>query len=130
MWRRVAATLRKGAGPLVPIVEGEADQRLPQSGGLADLVAGRRTTISVRTGVSTAGVRLLRRDTASRQTNAGHIFHRTFGADPEVIPWKRQEIPGATGWWNDTLAEHSPAITPALEATLAEVAAEIQGRGL
>lgn len=131
MWRRVAAALRKGASPLVPAVEAEAAKRLPQSGGLAKLVADRHTTISVRTGISTAGVRLIRRkDSAGRQLNSGHVYHKTFGIDPKVIPWKRQETPGAKGWWTEPLVEKSPAITPALEAVMREVADEIQGRGI
>lgn len=123
--REMAGTMRAAAKPLVTAAEAAARSQLPKEGGLNELVAGRHTTVSVLTGARTAGVRLkrARKDAASYQSNRGFINHPTYGE----MPWKRQEIPAAAGWWTDTLAARSRAVTPLLIAEMNRVARRIQG---
>jgi hypothetical protein len=122
--RRMGRRIRVAAQPLARSADEAARQRLPHSGGLNELVADRQTRISVLTGARSAGVRLrrLRSDSAAYQTDHGYVHHRTFGRDP----WERQELPGAAGWFTDTMRDGSPAITPVL-AEMNAIGREIQG---
>ena len=87
--RRVTAAIRAEARPLARKTAERALEVLPKSGGLNELVAARRVTISVLTGASTAGVRMRKKDAASYQTNRGFISHKTYGDKP----WQRQMLP-------------------------------------
>lgn len=120
--RHMYAVFRGAAQPLIRSAEVVAFQRLPRSGGLNRVVPDRHTAVSVLTGARTAGVRLKRRDSASYQTNRGFIDHRTFGHEP----WKREELPGAAGWWDDTMRSGSAAVTPLLVKEMDRVGRFIQ----
>lgn len=124
MRRGMNKTIRAAARPLVTAAEDAARQQLPKSGGLNELVADRHTTISILTGANTAGVRLkrARKDAASYQSNRGFIYHKTFGEEP----WRREEIPAAAGWWSDTMATGSRAVTPLIIAEMNRVGRIIQ----
>lgn len=124
MLRGMAKTIRGTAQPLVRSAEQSAREHLPRSGGLNELVAGRHTTVSVLTSARTAGVRLkrARKDAASRQTNRGYIYHHTWGHDP----WKKLELPEASGWWDKPMQAGSPVVTRAIVAEMNRVAREIQ----
>lgn len=134
--REMAGTMRTAARPLISAAEQAARERLPKSGGLNELVADRHTTVSVLTGPRSAGVRLKRprKDAASYQTNRAYIYHPNRGAAERGLTRKdeeywapKQELPAAEGWWNDTLAEKSPEVTPLLVAEMNRVARRIQG---
>jgi hypothetical protein len=121
--------LRTGAAPLTVAVKDAAREKLPHAGGLNELVADRRVTVSTRMSAKTASVAL--RTTNSRgnaQTDAGYVRHPTpsmLGYDRSYWHWVEQEIPNAKGWWTDTLQHESPTVTPVLEAELLAAAAKL-----
>lgn len=117
--------MRVGAQPLVPAVHDAARAELPKSGGLNELVAGQKITVSVRTGANTAGVRLITKASAARQAEEGAVWHPVWGHRDR---WKPTDV--RPGYWSNTLTERSPEVTPALIAVMARVAGEIQGKGI
>lgn len=118
--------LKAGAAPLIPAVKDAARAQLPKSGGLNEHVANQKVTVSVRTGATTAGVRLTTKDLDTRDTDSGMVRHPVFGHRDR---WVDQSVPQATGWWSVTLAEKSPDVTPELIKVLAETAELIQSFG-
>lgn len=125
--RQMYGVLRGATAPLVDSVREAARERLPRSGGLNEQQADQAIRVSVTSGVRTAGVRIRTRTTASVQTNSGYVRHPVFGRRENPQDWQTQEIPGAAGWWTDTLRAGSAAITPLLVAELNRVARRIQG---
>ena len=41
--------------------------------------------------------------------------------------WVDESIPGAAGWWSETLAASAPLVTPAIEAAMETISNKIQG---
>lgn len=134
--------LRVAASPLIADVKAAARDKLPRAGGLNEQVAGQRVSVSVRTGARTAGVRLTTTAPDTQQTDSGYVRHPVFARRREGPvqkgksrvrgtgeTWVRQEIPNATGWWSQTLADDAPKVTPAILAVMENVGGMIQGRG-
>ena len=107
--------LKEGAKPLIPKVAKAAEEKLPHAGGLNEQVAGQKVTVQVRTGAKTAGVRLTTRAPDTAMTDSGFVRHPIYGRRGKG-DWRTQQIPGAKGWWSDTLAEAAPDVTPELMA--------------
>lgn len=118
--------VRAGAQPLVEAVKRAALAQLPKGGGLNAQVASQKVSVSVRTGASTAGVRLTTRAPDTAETDAGFVRHPTFGRRGRG-DWKTLEYAPMAGWWSKTLDEGAPLVTPALLAVMRTVAAEIEG---
>src|SRR5579875_2179823 len=116
-------SIRASAAPLVSAVKQAASEKLPHGGGLNEQVASQRVGVSIRTGARTAGVRLTTTAPDTSQTDQGFVRHPVFG-NRKV--WVRESIPQAAGWWSQTLADKSPAVTPLIVAELERVAASIQ----
>lgn len=115
--------LKAGAKPLIPAVQEAARAQLPKSGGLNEQVAGQKVTVQVRTGARTAAVRLVTTAPDTKQTDEGYVRHPVFNklnADGKRI-FRRQEIPDATGWWSQTMADHTPEVTAELYKVLEEI---------
>lgn len=129
LWVETAAALRAGAQPLVADVKQAAERQLPKRGGLNERVANEKVTVSVRTGARTAGVRLVTRAPATKQTDQGFVRHPTFGRRGKG-QWKTEQIPQAAGWWSKTLAKGAPKVAPHMRRVLRDVGRMIQGRGL
>lgn len=131
LFNDVRAEIRYEAEPLIPAVQEAAQRMLPKSGGLNNWVANQHFTISVLAGARTAGVRLTgpRTIRSGGQTNRGYVRHPTFGRR-EAGDWQTEQIPQATGWWTDTLREHSLPITPRIVAVIDRVGAWVQEAGL
>lgn len=117
--------LKVGAAPLVDDVKQAALEKLPRRGGLNRQVAGQKISVSVRTSVATAGVRLTTTAPDTAQTDQGYVRHPVFGNRGR---WVHQDIPEAAGWWSQTLAQGAPVVTPALLAVMEKIAAEVQLR--
>lgn len=125
MKRELTGGLRLGAQPLVSAVRGAAAVSLPRRGGLNIWEADQRITVSVLLSSSrTAGVRLKTRTRGSMQTDEGYVRHRYFGKWYPGEP--SQPLPGAAGWWSETLRHGSPAVTPILLGVMEKIAAQIQ----
>jgi hypothetical protein len=127
----IRAEIRSVARPLAEAAQAAARERLPRGGGLNEWVASQRITISVSTGQRTAGVRLQgpRRRRSGGQTNKGYVRHPVYG---HIGRWAKedQQIPGADGWWSDTLRERSAAVTPRIVAVINRVSRWVQSAGL
>lgn len=117
-------SIRTSAAPLVSAVKEAAVEKLPHGGGLNEQVASQRVGVSIRTGARTAGVRLTTTAPDTSQTDQGFVRHPVWGNRKR---WVQQSIPEAAGWWSQTLADKSPAVTPLIVAELERVAAYVQG---
>lgn len=122
--RTMNKTIRGAAEPLIASVRAEADRRLPKSGGLAAEQANQPIRVQILTGARSAGVRIRTRTPGSVQTNSGFVRHPVFGTWRKDVP--AQEIPGATGWWTDTMTRGSAAVTPLIIAEMDRVGRVIQ----
>lgn len=117
--------IRAAAQPLVNAVRAEATARLPKSGGLNLEQANQAISVSVVTGSRSAGVRIRTKTRGSMQTDKGYVRHPVFGRRDNSKDWQTQQIPGARGWWSDTLAARSAAMTPLIVAEMNRIARQI-----
>jgi hypothetical protein len=114
-------TLKTVTKPLIAKTRATARQTLPAAGGLAALVAKEPQRTQVRTGMKTAGVRIVvgRKGGGARAADSGTIRHPVFGGDQ----WVTQRVP--SGWFSDTLREHAPAIRPDLVNAMEDIAKKV-----
>lgn len=113
--------LRRAVRPLLPIAKAAAREQLPRAGGLADAVAREPMRVQVRTGATTAGVRIVvgRRRGGARAANRGVIKHPVFGNRDR---WVTQRVPAAAGWFDETLEREAPRVArPAVETAMKTV---------
>lgn len=132
MMRNVSSAMRKASDPLVVDVHAAAAARLPHRGGLAARVASERVTVSVRTGLNTAGVRLVMRAHDAKATNAGYVRHPVYPRGDRTRnewTWVTQQLPGARGWWTDTLRRHSGQVRTAVIEAMRQTADDIMRGG-
>lgn len=89
--------LKAAVKPVTKATQAEARKRLPTRGGLAAAIAKTPQRTQVRTGASTAGVRLVvgGKGGAARTADEGFVRHPVFGRGPFV----RQSVP--PGWFTD-----------------------------
>jgi hypothetical protein len=110
--------LRRAVRPLIPMTQAAARRQLPSAGGFAEQVAREPQRVQVRTGATTAGVRIIvgRRRGGARAANRGVIRHPVFG-NRDI--WVSQRISEGTGWFDDTLEREAPRVArPAVEAAM------------
>lgn len=114
--------MRGAVKPLIPKTRARALATLPQRGGLAKSVARTPQRVQVRTGLQTAGVRLVvgRNGSGARGANQGSIRHPVFG-DPDV--WVDQSVP--SGWFDDTVEGEFPQIRRAVEKAMKSIAEQV-----
>lgn len=124
--------MRQAARPLVADAKGAAKSDLPQRGGLAARLskkAGFRA--QVRTGESTAGVRITSRGNAvaARTLNATGEFRHPVFADPAKTrrewTWVRQSVPSAIGWFDRAMEKQAPQVKDEVEKAIESVAEQI-----
>ncbi len=114
--------LRSAVRPLIPMTRAAARAKLPRRGGLAERVARAPQRVQVRTGATTAGVRIVvgKNGSGARAANQGRIRHRVFNTDR----WVEQDVP--PGWFDDTLKREAPGVAkPAVEQALENVAQRV-----
>lgn len=98
-------SLKAPAKRIIPATRKVAKAKLPKRGGLAARVAKAPQRVQVRTGASTAGVRVVvgGRGGAPRTLDQqGTVRHPVFGNEGK---WVEQRVPSARGWFSDT-ADH------------------------
>jgi hypothetical protein len=106
--------VRDAAKPLLPKVREAARQEFPQRGGLNERVARKPYRAQARTGAKTAGVRI----TAAKmdpRLDQGRIAHPVFGRPGSTVV---QQIPGAKGYFSETLKNEAPGIRGDIEQVL------------
>jgi hypothetical protein len=111
-------TMKDAAKPLIPKVRAAARDSLPKTNGLNERMARKPYRVQVRTGATTAGVRIVGTKLDPRINNEGRIFHPVFGRKPGVV----QQVPGAVGYFDKTLSESGPAIRDDLTKALDDFA--------
>jgi hypothetical protein len=113
--------LQRAAKPLIPKTRREALHRLPRRGGLAQQVAREPQRVQVRTGATTAGVRVVvgKKRGGARAANQGRIRHRVFGQDV----WVEQRV--TPGWFDDTVRGDAPEIRRDLERVVEDFAKQV-----
>ncbi len=141
--------LKTGAAPLVPIVKAAAAEKLPKAGGLAAIVAGQKISTSVSLSPKSASVKLKStKARGNRQSDEGYVRHPVFGTQAQLAAgfaaaeaagartkhgqgwkWVTQQIPGAAGWWSETLKYSAPIVTPELIAVMEQITARLN-RGI
>ena len=116
--------LRKAGKPLVKETRDVARRTLPQRGGLARLIAKAPQRVQVRTGLDTAGIRLVagkRRGAAETSNNLGLVAHPVFGRREN---WEDTRV--RKGWFTDTLNDKGPATArPLVEAAMESIAQQV-----
>lgn len=120
---RTRATLRVEARPIVSAAQQQARQRLPKRGGLNEVVAAEKWSVSALAGARTAGVRLRTSAPATAQTDAGFVRHPS--PRNNRARWVTQPLPQAKGWATDTVQTYGPALAAKMVRDLDAVAAEI-----
>ena len=115
-------SLRAAAKPLIPKARAEALRRLPSKGGLAKQVSKEPMRVQVRTGATTAGVRIVvgRKQGGARAANRGFIRHPVFG-NREV--WVDQKVPA--DWFDEPLTKSAPEVRRALEGAMNDIAEQV-----
>lgn len=114
--------MRRAARPLIPLAREEARRVLPQSGGLAELVAHAPMRVQVATGARTAGVRIVvgKDRSGARAANHGLIRHPVFGNRDR---WVEQAIP--PHWFDGAMDRNAPHVRPAVLRAVESVMQEI-----
>jgi hypothetical protein len=115
--------VQSAAKPLIPKVREAARRDLPKRGGLNERIARKSFRTQVRTGASTAGVRITASGVDPR-IDEGRLFHPVFGRKPGVV----QNI--KPGYFSDTLSEEAPKIAPDIVDVLADWAERIVKGGV
>lgn len=100
-------TISGAAKPLIPKVRESARQRGPKQGGLNERLAKKPYRAQVRTGVTTAGVRIVGSKVDPRINDQGRVQHPVFGGKKRVV----QSIPELKGYFDDPLMQSGPAVS-------------------
>lgn len=116
--RELYRGLNRATKPLKAEAQKEAGSRLPQSGGLAALVAKSKFSTRTRTGRDPA-VTITAKGTGAT-TDKGFVRHRVFGRGP----WVRQSV--EPGWFTDTMRAGAPAVRKELNEAIETVADQIR----
>jgi len=99
-------TVRDAAKPLPKKVKDSARERGPKKGELNEALAKKPIRVQTRTGVKTAGVRIVGTKVDPRINNLGRIQHPVFGHKPPVVQYNQD----LKGYFDDPLKESGPAI--------------------
>ncbi len=104
--------LRLAAKPLIAQTRAAAAAELPKRGGLGRSVAKAPQRVTVATGARTVGVRIVAKGPV-RGANAGTVRHPVFGHRDRFV---FQQVRG--GWFDRTLTDAAPTVTPAILAAM------------
>lgn len=119
--------MRNAARPLIPEIRDAARQKLPHRGGLNERIAKKPYQAQVRTGSSTAGVRIVGSKVEPRINAQGRVAHPVFGrtGKPKKPGGRNtvvQQVPAARGYFDRTLQEKGPQIRVAVAGALNDFA--------
>jgi hypothetical protein len=118
--RELYRGINRATKPLKAKAQKAAAAELPQSGGLAALVA--RTKFSTRTRAGgDPGVTIMAKGTALA-TDKGYVSHPVFG---NRDAWVRQPVQGA-GWFSNTMRESASDVRKEILEAMEDVADQIR----
>lgn len=109
--------LNRATKPLKAEAQQVAARTLPQSGGLADLVARSKFRTSTRMGRDPS-VSIMARGVGAT-TDKGFVRHKVFGRPP----WVTQQVQG--GWFTETMRKGAPIVRKELSEAIENVAKQI-----
>lgn len=120
--KELTSAMKQAARPLIADSRAEARRRLPKRGGLAARVAKTPQRVQVRTGASTAGVRIVvgSKGAAARDTNKGTVRHPVFG-NRKV--WVTQRV--RPGWFEDPMQAGAAVVRRQLSDAVERVADQV-----
>lgn len=124
--------MRDAAKPLVAEAKkAAAEAPIPARGGLRARIARTTFRAQVRTGATTAGVRITAPGkfvTVKLLNRYGRVRHPVH-ADPSKTrrewAWVNQEVPEAKGWFDDAMREHAPEVRDDVVKAMRAVPARI-----
>jgi prophage DNA circulation protein len=122
--RELLKGIRTGAKGTVQAIRDEARSTLPQSGGLAALVAGGQFGVRTRLTGQSAGVRIVgssRSVRALRQLNAGRLRHPVYG---NRNVWVSQGV--EPGFFDRPIEKDVPTIRAAVDRAMSDVSRKIE----
>ena len=108
--------VREPAKQVIPKVKQAAGQ-IRGRGGVGAHYAKKPIRAQTRTGAKTAGVRVVMSKTDPRVDAQGRIAHPVFGRPNSTVV---QTIPGAKGFFSDTISENAPQIRDGFVRALSE----------
>lgn len=119
-------SMREAAKPLVKTARDAAlDSGIPASGGLAARISKAAFRAQVRTGATTAGVRITapgKNVTVKMLNTYGKVRHPVRG---NRSVWVDQPVPAAAGWFDKAMQEHAPEVRDDLVRALEAMAEQI-----
>ena len=107
-------TVRDAAKPLIPLVRQSARNAGPKKGGLNERLAKKPYRAQTRTGVNTAGVRIVGTKVDPRINDLGRIAHPVFGRKPSVV----QYDPALKGYFDKPLQAAAPLVQKDVTAAM------------
>jgi len=116
--RELYRGINRATKPLKADAQKAAADRLPQSGGLAGIVAKSKFSTRTRTGRNPS-VSIQAKGTAAQATDKGIIRHRVFGRDV----WVTQQVP--PGWFTETMQAGAPHVRRELLEAMENVVRQI-----
>lgn len=122
--RELNKALRRAAKPLIVDTRAAARSRLPKRGGLAEVVARAPQRVQIRTGATTAGVRIVASGPV-KGADSGRVRHPVFGHRDRFV---EQSVPG--GWFHETLTDNAPTIRAELEIAMETIAQTVVRGGI
>ena len=130
--RELPKALRDAARPMTEAIVKEALETLPKRGGFAEYIAKASITVSTRTGVSSASVRLVGRKRKAGSepqvdlpaVNRGRLRHPTYGHSP----WVTQMVP--PGFWDRGVARSAAEVDKRMQEALDRMRRRIEQAGI
>lgn len=116
--RELYAGMNRATKPLRADAQKAAAEKLPQSGGLAALVAKSKFSTRIRTGRN-PGVTIVGKGSAAATTDKGFVIHPVFGRGRV-----RQSV--APGWFTNTMRSGAPTVRKELTEAIENVADQIR----
>jgi hypothetical protein len=111
--------LQRATKPLKAKAQQAAAESLPQSGGLAQVVAA-KSKISTRIMTGSSPRVSIQAKGVGVSTDKGFVRHRVFGTDA----WVTQKVQG--GWFTQTMKDSGPAVAKELNDAIDDVADRIK----
>lgn len=117
--RELMRGIQRSTRPLKDDARANTD-RLPQSGGLGDVVKRAKIVTKTRSGGQRVGVRIVAKGVGV-MADKGMVRHRVFGGDV----WVNQSVP--PGWFTDAMEAGAPDVRREIVDAIERVARQIEG---
>lgn len=124
--KEMVKALSASARPLIPKVRDAARANLPKKGKLNERFAKKPYRAQTRTGEKTAGVRITGNKLDPRVDREGRVYHPVFGRKGAAanggVNAVVQPVPGAKGYFSDTLSNSQGEVRDQIVSVLEDFA--------